>query len=102
AITLNSAKQRCNRSAVSSCRFSIAQPLLRVLCQTSIPQRPLYHLTSVRAPCSLSIRTVVSNSHSSGSTPGGGCSSTTHTTPTLTAANCSLARYFGGLILSWW
>jgi len=49
AITLNSAKQRCKRSAVSNWRISMAQPLFSALCQISMPQRQHYHATMVRA-----------------------------------------------------
>ena len=44
----------------------------------------------------LQVGTVVSNSHSTASTPGGGVVSTAQTAQTVTLGKCSLSRLLGG------
>ena len=96
AITLKSVRQRCNRAALSSWRASIRQPLLSTLCQTSIPNRHVYHSTHSCASATVGTGRVVSRSHSSGSTPAGGYSSTTWTAQTGTDGSRSARRWLGG------
>ena len=53
-------------------RASMRQPLFKIRCQTSMPQRHEYHCTRSMASSTVSTATVVNSSHSIGSPSAGG------------------------------